>query len=70
MELVTAQDEGTEGEGSSIALTSGGVRNRLALAKLQGTAFALTSKKPQQVLNASGGDAFRGNTRTHPEHEG
>ena len=42
----------------------------LAFAKLQGTAFALNSKKPRQVLNISGGDALRGNTRPHPEHDG
>ena len=42
----------------------------LAFAKLQGTIFALDSKKPRQVLNASGGDALRGNTRPHPEHDG
>ena len=45
-------------------------RKRLALAKLQRTAFALDSKGPRQVLNASGVDALRGHTRSHPEHDG
>ena len=68
--LVTAQDEGMEEEGSPTALSSSGVRNGLAFTKLRRTSFALASKRPQQVLRLSGGDALRGNTRTHPEHDG
>ena len=55
--------------GSSVALSSSGAK-RLALTKLQGTAFTLDSKRPHQVFKASGGDALRGNTRSHPEHDG
>ena len=32
--------------------------------------FRTRFKKLHQVLNASGGDAVRGHTRTHPEHDG
>ena len=49
-------------------------RHRLALIKLQRTKFVLDSYGvdtcTHQVLYFSGGDAFRGNTRTHPEHDG
>ena len=31
---------------------------------------ALSTKGPHQVLNASGGDASRGHTRSHSEHDG
>ena len=34
------------------------------------TLFSLGSKIPHQVFTVSGGDAVRGHTRTHPEHDG
>ena len=39
--------------------------------KRTGTSFAHKRLKDRRkVLNLSGGDALRGNTRTHPEHDG
>ena len=32
--------------------------------------FALDSEMPRQVLKTSGGDALKGHTRSHPEHDG
>ena len=33
-------------------------------------AYLLSSEIPRQVNKASGVDALRGNTRSHPEHDG
>ena len=33
-------------------------------------AYLLSSEVPRQVNKASGVDALRGNTRSHPEHDG
>ena len=35
-----------------------------------GTIFTLDSWETSSSVQISGGDALRGNTRTHPEHEG
>ena len=37
---------------------------------LPSQAYLLSSEIPRQVNKASGVDALRGNTRSHPEHDG